>query len=83
MPLKMSEGSFEEVHQFMSVVFAAYSDPYEPFVAMIFPGLSSDSPEKYENARHDAAERVLKDWKARPSERWVKVVDTEIGKIVR
>jgi len=67
----------------MSVVFAAYSDPYHPFVAMLLPGIGLSDLEVYKQGQRDAAERFLKGWKASSSERWVKVVDMKTNEIVR
>jgi len=83
MPLQSSEGSFEEIHEFVSVVFAAYSDPYHPFVAILLPGIGISDPEVYKLGQHDAADRFSKGWKASPSERWVKVVDMKTNEIIR
>jgi len=83
MPLRLSEGTFEEMHDYMAILFAAYSDPMHPFVAMLTPGLSSDSQETFEQGKHNEAERALARWKANPSKKWVKVIDVETGDIVR
>jgi hypothetical protein len=83
MPLLLSEGKFEEIHDFVSVIFAAYSDLYHAFVAMINPGIGSDCKETYEEGEIDAAERFLARWKAGSSEKWVKIIDDSTGDIVR
>ena len=82
MPLQLSVGTFEDIHEFISLVFASYSDPpNHPFLCLILPGIGAESQEIVNRGITNAVERQLAKWKATPSEHWVKVVDTETGKI--
>jgi hypothetical protein len=83
MPLQLSKASFEDLHEMFTVVFEAYSNPPEhPFVALLFPGLDSNSSDTNEKSIRDVAEGPLIRWKASSTEHWVKVIDTETGAIV-
>ncbi|KUJ13714.1 GNAT acetyltransferase-like protein [Mollisia scopiformis] len=82
MRFQVSEGTFNEIHDYLSIMFAAYSDPLHPFVSALLPGISSQDPAIYTQGKYDEAERALSRWKANPFEKWVKVVDTNTGEIV-
>jgi hypothetical protein len=81
MPLQVLEASFDDLPSLMSVVFAAYSDPYYPFVSLLYPGFGAKSKEIHEQFVNNAAESHRKRWKASSTEHWVKVVDSETGEI--
>jgi hypothetical protein len=83
MSLRLSEGIYEEIHDYTEIIFAAYSNPLHPFVAILLPGLGSNSQETFEQGKRNEAERALARWKANSLEKWVKVVDIETGDIVR
>lgn len=83
MPLQLAEGTFEDIYEYISILFAAYSDPLHPFVSMLLPELGSDDPRLLEEGKQNEAERALARWKANPYEKWMKVVDDETGEIIR
>jgi hypothetical protein len=82
MPLQLAEGTFEDIHEYISILFAAYSDPLHLFVSMLLPGLGSDDPKLLKQGKDNEAERALARWKANPCERWMKVVDDETREII-
>ena len=81
MALQMQKAEYSDMEQLIALVFAAYEDPYEPFVDLLFPGIHQDYISR-EQGLHDAAERLLAGWKSRPYEHWLKVVDSKTGEIV-
>jgi hypothetical protein len=50
MPLRLSNGGFEEIYDYMTIILAVYSDPLHPFIATLLSALSSDFRETYEQA---------------------------------
>jgi hypothetical protein len=82
MPLQLSKALFEDLPALMSVVFAAYADPYHPFLGLMYPGFGSESKEVIEQCMHNATESHRKRWEGSSTEEWVKVVDTESSEIV-
>jgi len=79
MSLELLDASFEDINDLIAVQFAAYSNPYHPYVALLYPGLGSQDSKK---SQADAADRLRMSWGASPAERWKKVVDTKTGEIV-
>lgn len=80
MPLQLSLGTVEDIHEFTSLVFTAYPQD-QPYLKLIIPGFGAESQERINEGIQDSAAIQLARWKANPSERWVKVVDTDTGKI--
>ena len=78
MPLHLEEAVQADVPALVDCLFAAYSDPYHPFVDIVFPGAGRNAPE----GKKPAADRFLASWKTNPYEKWVKVLDSETGQIV-
>ena len=82
MSLQLLEGTFKDIPDIVALQFAAYADPYHHYVALNFPGLGSSDPEISKQGQHDATEQLAKNWNKSSSEHWLKIVDTETGKIV-
>ena len=83
MPFQLLDASHSDMPAIISIVYAAYSDPYKPFVDLMLPGLDQSGPVSREEGMREASARLLHAWKARPVDHWLKVIDTETGEIVR
>ena len=82
MSVQSLEAQHSDVDEIVSVIFATYEDPVEPFVAISFPGLGSSTPSR-EQGKRNAAEQLLAGWKTNPNEHWMKVVDSKTEEIIR
>ena len=74
MPLLITHASEFDIVRLMEVQFAAMA--HEPYHHVLFPGPNTSS------ARAQAGIRTLADWKRDPSEKVLKVIDTDSGEIV-
>lgn len=74
MPLLITHASESDIDRLMEVQFAAMAQ--EPYHHVLFPGPNTPS------ARAQAGARTLQDWRGDPSEKVLKVVDSESGEIV-
>jgi hypothetical protein len=83
MPLQLLPASFADMDELVRVIYAAYSYPHDPFVDLCTPGLGHDSPVRRVRGERETAADYLEDWKDSVSTHWLKVVDSDTGKIVR
>ncbi|KAL6713246.1 hypothetical protein ACLMJK_009367 [Lecanora helva] len=74
MPLSIEYASESDMERLMEVQFAAMAQ--EPYHHVLFPGPNTSL------ARAQAGARTLADWKNDPSEKVLKVIDTETSEIV-
>lgn len=84
MPLKLEEAGFEDMKEIMEITFEAYNNPFDPYLDLIYPGLDPKTPPGYDKGLEQATERALEKWKATPRDVmvWIKIVDTDLSKIV-
>jgi len=82
MPLHLYTASYADIDELVKVMFAANSDPHDPFLDLCLPGLAHDSPIRRGRGEKETAATYLADWEASTTQHWLKVVDSATGKIV-
>ena len=83
MALKLEVAHDADFEDIVSLCFLAYSDPVEPYFDLVCPGHNPATYPGREQALEDTTRRWFARWKNTPAERWIKVLDTSSGKIVR
>ena len=82
MPLQLLPAEFSDMRELVDVVYAANSDPRDPFVDLCLPGLGAWSSASREEGVEEVTKNYLAEWKGSKTQTWMKVVD-KAGKIVR
>ncbi|KAI1389435.1 uncharacterized protein F4822DRAFT_200111 [Hypoxylon trugodes] len=78
MPLALEEIKDEkDFDGVQTVLFEAFGEPYNSLRRWFIPVYTTD-----EAAIQDSKERTVKNWKAHDNLHWVKVTDTDTGKII-
>lgn len=82
MPLIVENVNFEkDWDELFESQWAAWTNPPQPFWQLMFP-VSGDGPGAEAEAKKVGADRQLQLSKSDPNNRWLKVIDTDTGKIV-
>ena len=82
MPLVLEECNLERDHdELFEVQWASWTDPPQVLWPLMFP-VNGTGPEAIKASKKVAADRQLQATRMDPHDRWLKVVDTDIGKIV-
>jgi hypothetical protein len=82
MPLQLHTASYNDIDELVKIIYAANSDPHDPFVDLCLPGLGHDSPVRRVRGEKETAMTYIADWKASSTQHWLKVVDTDTRKTV-
>lgn len=82
MPLQLHPASYSDMDELIKVMYAANSDPHDPFIDLCCPGLNPDSGVRRVRGERETAENYLADWENSETEFWMKVVDSDTGRIV-
>lgn len=82
MGLKLLPAEHSDMRALVEVVYAANSDPRDPFVDLCLPGLGAWSKATLEEGICQVTQKYLEEWKATPTQTWLKVVEEETGEIV-
>ena len=81
MPLVLEETNLEgDYDELFDVEWAAWNDPPQVLWALMFPAKGT-GPEAIAESKKVAADRQLQGTRMDPHDRWLKVVDTDTGKI--
>ena len=83
MGLKLLLADYSDMRQLVEVVYAANSDPRDPFVDLCLPGLGAWSKATLEEGINEVTKNYLTEWKASKTQTWLKVIDEDTGNIVR
>lgn len=78
MSLQLEKGAQADLPAIVDCIFDAHSEPYHPFVDLLFLGAGHNASD----GKPAAIERFLASWQANPYEGWVKVLDTQSGQVV-
>ena len=82
MPLVLEEADLDrDYNGLFEAEWAAWTDPPQVMWTLMFPAEGSD-PEAIEKSKKVAADRQLQFTRMDPHDRWLKVTDTDTGKIV-
>ena len=83
MGLKLLPAEHSDMRELVEVIYAANSDPRDPFVDLCLPGLGNWSNATREEGIKDVAKSYLAEWKASSTQTWKKVIDEDSGRIIR
>ena len=83
MGLKLLPAEYSDMRILVEVIYAANSDPRDPFVDLCLPGLGEWSSATLEEGLEQVTRNYLAEWKASKTQHWMKVVDEDTGKIIR
>ena len=82
MPLVLEEADLDRDYDgIFEAEWAAWTNPPQVLWALMFPAEGSE-PEAIEKSKKVAADRQLQFTRIDPHDRWLKVTDTETGKII-
>ena len=83
MGLKLLPAAYSDMRRLVEVVYAANSDPRDPFVDLCLPGLGAWSKATLEEGIDEVTKNYLLEWQGSKTQTWLKVVDGDTRKIVR
>lgn len=82
MGLQLLPAECSDIREIVEVLYAANSDPHDPFVDLCLPGLGNWSNATREEGIEDVAKSYLEEWQASKTQTWYKVIDKDSGKII-
>ncbi|KAF2796037.1 GNAT acetyltransferase-like protein [Melanomma pulvis-pyrius CBS 109.77] len=82
MSLQLLPADYSDMRELVEVIYAANSDPRDPFVDLCLPGLGAWSDATHDRGVEEVTKNYLAEWQVSNTQTWLKIVDTGTGKIV-
>ncbi|KAH7113910.1 hypothetical protein B0J11DRAFT_143415 [Dendryphion nanum] len=82
MGLKLLPAEYSDMRDIVEVIYAANSDPRDPFVDLCLPGLGAWSSATHNEGVEEVIKSYLGDWQSSTTQKWLKIVDDGTGKII-